>query len=240
MREERLPVNDLSFPDLRAFLDQLRRDGDLGRRRPGRPAPRSGRDSPPRHRRRRPGAPLHERARRRLPARDQPFGTARRAELAFGRRPGRLVKRLVHLAETLLPPTPASSGTRATWRARRCASGSARARRGPVTEVVTGDVAPRPPAGAHVLARGRRAVRHPAARLHRAPGRARATTSACTACTCTTRARPACTGRSARAAASTTRPPRSAAEPLPVTVFLGGPPALILAPSRRCPRTSPS
>ena len=29
MREERLPVDDLSFPDLRAFLDQLRRDGDL-------------------------------------------------------------------------------------------------------------------------------------------------------------------------------------------------------------------
>ena len=29
MREERLLVDDLSFPDLRAFLDQLRRDGDL-------------------------------------------------------------------------------------------------------------------------------------------------------------------------------------------------------------------
>ena len=35
------------------------------------------------------------------------FGTARRAELAFGERPLRLIKRLVHLAETLLPPTPA-------------------------------------------------------------------------------------------------------------------------------------
>ena len=35
------------------------------------------------------------------------FGTARRAELAFGTRPLAFIKRLVHLAETLLPPTPA-------------------------------------------------------------------------------------------------------------------------------------
>ena len=35
------------------------------------------------------------------------FGTARRAELAFGERPLRLIRRLVELAETLLPPTPA-------------------------------------------------------------------------------------------------------------------------------------
>jgi len=31
------------------------------------------------------------------------FGSARRAELAFGTRPLQLIKRLVHLAETLLP-----------------------------------------------------------------------------------------------------------------------------------------
>ena len=35
------------------------------------------------------------------------FGTARRAELAFGERPLRLIRRVVELAETLLPPTPA-------------------------------------------------------------------------------------------------------------------------------------
>ena len=35
------------------------------------------------------------------------FGTARRAELAFGPRPLSFIKRVVHLAETLLPPTPA-------------------------------------------------------------------------------------------------------------------------------------
>src|SRR6185436_14489958 len=34
------------------------------------------------------------------------FGTARRAELAFGERPLRLIRRVVELAESLLPPTP--------------------------------------------------------------------------------------------------------------------------------------
>src|SRR5687767_16031947 len=34
------------------------------------------------------------------------FGTSRRAELAFGERPLALIRRIVHLAETLLPPTP--------------------------------------------------------------------------------------------------------------------------------------
>src|SRR5258708_27561853 len=35
------------------------------------------------------------------------FGTARRAELAFGERPLRLIRRVAELAETPLPPTPA-------------------------------------------------------------------------------------------------------------------------------------
>src|SRR5690606_25846069 len=35
------------------------------------------------------------------------FGTARRAELAFGDRPLALIKRLVELVETIMPPTPA-------------------------------------------------------------------------------------------------------------------------------------
>src|SRR4029450_14118766 len=35
------------------------------------------------------------------------FGTGGRAELAFGDRPLRLIRRLVELAETLLPPTGA-------------------------------------------------------------------------------------------------------------------------------------
>jgi UbiD family decarboxylase len=68
------------------------------------------------------------------------FGTPRRAEMAFGARPLQFIKRLVHLAETILPPTPAK-----LWGARDVAMAAARVgtrRRsgGPVTEVVTSDV----------------------------------------------------------------------------------------------------
>jgi UbiD family decarboxylase len=68
------------------------------------------------------------------------FGTARRAELAFGPRPLEFIKRLVHLAETMLPPTPAK-----LWDARDVVQaapkvGTRRRGSGPVTEVVTADV----------------------------------------------------------------------------------------------------
>jgi len=68
------------------------------------------------------------------------FGTPRRAELAFGQRPLAFIKRLVHLAETMLPPTPAK-----LWEARDVALAAAkigmkRRSEGPVTEVVTRDV----------------------------------------------------------------------------------------------------
>jgi 3-polyprenyl-4-hydroxybenzoate decarboxylase len=68
------------------------------------------------------------------------FGTARRAELAFGERPLRFIKRVVHLAETLLPPTPSK-----LWGARDVGLellkvGSKRVGRGPVSERVTSDV----------------------------------------------------------------------------------------------------
>jgi 4-hydroxybenzoate decarboxylase subunit C len=68
------------------------------------------------------------------------FGTARRAERAFGERPVRLVRRLVELAETIVPPTPA-----ALWGARDVASdllkvGTRRVPRGPVVDTVTSDV----------------------------------------------------------------------------------------------------
>ena len=68
------------------------------------------------------------------------FGTARRAELAFGTRPLQLIRRVVELAETLLPPTPAK-----LWGARDVAGallgiGTRSRAQGPVTEVVTRDV----------------------------------------------------------------------------------------------------
>jgi UbiD family decarboxylase len=131
----------VSFPDLRAFLDRLRRDGDLVTVE----APVTARFE---------AAEIH----RRVIAAGGPallftnvdgsdfrlatnlFGTARRAELAFGERPLRLVRRLVELAETLLPPTPS-----ALWGARDVALeaikvGTRKVSSGPVAEKVTVDV----------------------------------------------------------------------------------------------------
>lgn len=69
------------------------------------------------------------------------FGTPRRAQLAFGTRPQALIKRLVHVAETLLPPTMSK-----LWGVRDLALDAARVgtrsvSRGPVTDVVSDDVA---------------------------------------------------------------------------------------------------
>jgi UbiD family decarboxylase len=129
------------FPDLRTFLDRLRRDGDLVEI----AAPVDARLE---------AAEIH----RRVIAAGGPalfftnivgadfplvtnlFGTPRRAALAFGERPLRLIKRIVHLAETLLPPTPGK-----LWGARDVGLellkvGMRRHSSGPVTEVVTSDV----------------------------------------------------------------------------------------------------
>ena len=131
----------MAFVDLRAFLDQLRRDRDLVVV-----------DAPvdPRLE----VAEIH----RRVIAAGGPallftnvagagfrlvtnlYGTARRAELAFGERPMRLVQRLAELAETLLPPTPA-----ALWDARDVGGallrmGTRRASSAPVLDRATRDV----------------------------------------------------------------------------------------------------
>ncbi|MGB6361265.1 MAG: UbiD family decarboxylase, partial [Thermoanaerobaculia bacterium] len=68
------------------------------------------------------------------------FGTRRRAEMAFGERPFRVVRRLAELAEEILPPKP-----RNLWQARDIGLdllkvGTKRRRSGPVNEVVTTDV----------------------------------------------------------------------------------------------------
>jgi UbiD family decarboxylase len=64
------------------------------------------------------------------------FGTARRIELAFGTRPEEFVRRAVEVAESILPPRPA-----ALWRQRSLALealklGTKSVRRAPVAEVV--------------------------------------------------------------------------------------------------------
>ena len=129
------------FSDLRAFLDQLRRDRDLVEiSAPVDPVLEA--------------AEIH----RRVIAAGGPallfsnikgaafplvtnlFGTPRRAELAFGKRPLDFIKRVVHLAETVLPPTPAK-----LWGARDVGLellkvGTKRMATGPIREVVTSDV----------------------------------------------------------------------------------------------------
>jgi UbiD family decarboxylase len=138
-----------TFPDLRGFLDQLRRDGDLAVVE----APVDARlEAAEIHRRViAAGGPalLFSNVRgAEMPLATNLFGTARRAEMAFGSRPFQLVRRLVELAETLLPPTP-----RKLWGARdlarealrigvdrRSGGGGHRRRAGTVLEVVTRDV----------------------------------------------------------------------------------------------------
>ncbi len=129
------------FTDLRAFLDQLRRDKDL--------VEIDAQVDPVEE-----AAEIH----RRVIAAGGPallftrvkgaafplvtnlFGTPRRAEMAFGPRPLHFIKRLVHLAETMLPPTPEK-----LWGARDVAMqalrvGLKKRSTGPVTDVVTSDV----------------------------------------------------------------------------------------------------
>ncbi|HEU4692178.1 MAG TPA: UbiD family decarboxylase [Vicinamibacterales bacterium] len=131
----------MSFPDLRSFLDRLRRDGDL--------VTVESQVNPHLE-----VAEIH----RRVVAGGGPallftnvkgsdfrlvtnlFGTARRAELAFGDRPLRLIQRLVELVETIMPPTAGK-----LWGARDIGLellkvGTRRVTSGPVTEVVTHEV----------------------------------------------------------------------------------------------------
>ena len=132
---------DTAYPDLRAFLEQLRRDGDLVTVE----APVDARlEAAEIHRRViAAGGPalLFTNVRDRdFPLVTNLFGTQARAERAFGTRPLRLIQRIVHLAETLLPPSPGK-----LWGARDLARealriGSSRRAAGPVTEVVTDPV----------------------------------------------------------------------------------------------------
>jgi UbiD family decarboxylase len=134
-------MNEPTFPDLRSFLDQLRRDRDVAIV----DAPVDARLEV---------AEIHRRVIaaggpalwfRNVKGADFPlvtnlFGTQRRAEMAFGARPLRLIRRLVHLAETLLPPSPAK-----LWGARDLARealriGASRRHAGPVVERVRTDL----------------------------------------------------------------------------------------------------
>lgn len=129
------------FADLRQFLDQLRRDNDLVVV----DAPVDAHlEAAEIHRRviaaGGPALLFRNVTGASFPLVTNLFGTARRAQLAFGARPQALIERLVHVAETLLPPTVAK-----LWGVRDLAMEAAKigtrsVARGPVVDVVSPDV----------------------------------------------------------------------------------------------------
>ena len=229
----------MSFTDLRAFIDELRRDDDLVTVEAQVDAHLE-------------AAEIH----RRVGAAGGPallftnvarsdfrlvtnlFGTARRAERAFGERPMRLVRRVVELAETLLPPSPA-----ALWGARDVAMdlvkvGTRRVPKGPVVECLTSQVRlDRPPAltcwpedGGPFITLPLVYTTHPDRRGHNL-GMYRMQVHS-----------PRTTGmhwQIGKGGGYHYAVAEARGQPLPATVFLGGPPALILAAIAPLPENVP-
>ena len=168
------------------------------------------------------------------------FGTRRRAELAFGARPRRLIERLVALPpESLVPPTPSR-----LWSARDLVPelfrvGSRRVASGPVTEVVTRHVRlDRLPATTSWPEDGGPFLTLPLV-LHAAPHDRRHESRHLPHAG----PRPATPGmhwQIGKGGGFHYAVAEARGEALPVTVFLGGPPALISRRWRPSPRTSPS
>ena len=126
----------LGFPDLRSFLEQLRRDGELVTVDVEVDAHLEAAEI---HRRviaANGPALLFSRVRgARFPLVTNLFGTARRAELAFGREPMHRVRRMAEAAQSLLPPSPSKIwGFRDLW-SLPFKLGTSRRRAGPVSEV---------------------------------------------------------------------------------------------------------
>jgi UbiD family decarboxylase len=131
----------MRFPDLRSFVEQLRREGDLAVVEvPVDPKLEV--------------AEIHRRVvdtggpalyfsnpkDAKFPLVMNLFGSEKRAEMAFGKRPQQLIQRLVEVVETIVPPNLSK-----IWAARDLILearhlGTRSVRRGPVTEVVTSDV----------------------------------------------------------------------------------------------------
>ena len=134
-------MREPGLPNLRAFLDRLRRAGDLVEV----TAPVSAELEVAEIHRRVIAAGGPALLFTRVEGSDLPlvtnlFGTARRIELAFGERPQRLIRRLAALPQELLPPSLGRA-----WAARDLLGearriGLRRRRRGPVDELRTRDV----------------------------------------------------------------------------------------------------
>ena len=232
-------MTDERFPDLRSFLGCLERDGDLAVVE----APvRAELEIAEIHRRviaaGGPALRFNHVPDRGFPVVTNLFGTARRAELAFGRRPAELIRRVVEAARSTMPP-----GIADLWSARDLIGaglrlGTRSVPRGPVRGAVTDDVnlgrlpvitswpedggpfltlplvyTEDPDSGGHNLGMYRMQVHdHRTTGMHWQIGK----------------------GGGFHHARAEAR-----GEDLPVTVFLGGPPALILAAVAPLPENVP-
>ena len=229
----------MPFPDLRAFIERLRHDRDL--------VEITARVDPYLE-----AAEIHRRViaaggpallftqvdGAEFPLVTNLFGTAHRAELAFGERPHRLIQRLVRLFETILPPTPTK-----LWAARDLGVelmkvGLKQGRGGPVTEVVTDDVhlerlptlTTWPDDGGPFITLPLVFTQHPDGRGHnlgmyRLHVHGQRTTGM--------------HGQLGQGGGCHYDVAESRGDALPVTVFLGGPPALILSAVAPLPENVP-
>jgi UbiD family decarboxylase len=176
------------------------------------------------------------------------FGTARRAEFAFGKRPLDFIKRVVHLAETLLPPTPAK-----LWAARDVGRdllkvGTRRLATGPVREVVTQDVRLDrlpvitcwPEDGGPFVTFPLVYTQHPDRVGHPpTPGSGAASNLGMYRMQVYDRASTGMHWQIGKGGGFHYARAEAKGEPLPVTVFVGGPPALILSAIAPLPENVP-
>jgi UbiD family decarboxylase len=134
-------VDEPVFPDLRGFLDHLERDRDL---RVVDVPVRAALEVAEIHRRviaaNGPALLFSNVVGSRFPLVTNLFGTTRRAELAFGRRPAELVRRVAEFAATAMPPSLGD-----LWSARDLVAaglklGTRSVRNGPVRQVVSAEV----------------------------------------------------------------------------------------------------
>ena len=144
-------MSDLSFPDLRAFLDALRGGTSSPWSRPRRAAARDARDSPPRDRGGRARAPLLKRPWARTPPRHEPLRHGATGPARVRRREReRFVERLVDRPRSFCLRLPGSSRPLGRG-ARGLADRGATRRSGPVSDVATPTCAstacPHSPAG---------------------------------------------------------------------------------------------